>query len=152
LIDEELHRYGQSLLQCKAKKFLKTPDKVLPLLPLPVFFVIMESTRQKKVARLVQKELGNYFQRGSSSFSSGRIITVTVVRISPDLSLAKVYLSIFPSDNAGEVLQTILDNRKIIRHELGKKVRHQLRTVPELAFFVDDSLDYVDNIEELLKK
>lgn len=108
--------------------------------------------RQKKVARLLQKELGNYFQRGSSSLSQGKIITVTVVRITPDLSLAKVYLSIFPSDRSKEVLQTILDNRKIIRHELGKNIRHQLRAVPELTFFVDDTLDYVDNIEELLKK
>jgi len=112
----------------------------------------MESTRQKKVSRLVQKELGNYFQRGSYSLSPGRIITVTVVRISPDLSLAKVYLSIFPSENTEEVLQTFLDHRKTIRHELGKKIRHQLRAVPELAFFVDDTLDYVDNIENLLKK
>jgi ribosome-binding factor A len=143
---------GKAHFSAKLKNFLKPPIKYY-LCSLYLFFIIiMESTRQKKVARLVQKELGNYFQRGSSSFSQGRIITVTVVRISPDLSLAKVYLSIFPSDNAGEVLQTILDNRKIIRHELGKKVRHQLRTVPELAFFVDDTLDYVDNIEELLKK
>ncbi len=112
----------------------------------------MESTRQKKVARLVQKELGSFFQRGSSSFTPGKIITVTVVRVSADLSLAKVYLSIFPSDNAQEVLQNILDSRKIIRHELGKKVRHQLRAVPELIFFIDDTLDYVDNIEDLLKK
>lgn len=112
----------------------------------------MESTRQKKVARLVQKELGNYFQRGSASISPGKIITVTVVRISPDLSLAKVYLSIFPSDNTKEVLQTILDHRKNIRHELGKRIRYQLRIIPELAFYVDDTLDYVDNIEDLLKK
>ncbi len=100
----------------------------------------------------MQKELGNYFQRGSYSLSPGRIITVTVVRISPDLSLAKVYLSIFPSENTEEVLQTFLDHRKTIRHELGEKIRHQLRAVPELAFFVDDTLDYVDNIENLLKK
>ena len=112
----------------------------------------MESTRQKKVARLVQKELGNYFQRESSILTPGRILTVTVVRVSPDLSLAKVYLSIFPSDNIIEILQTILDNRKNIRHELGKRIRHQLRIVPELAFFIDDTLDYVDNIEDLLKK
>lgn len=143
---------GSPPFSAKLKNFLKPPIKYYLYSLYLMFIVTMESTRQKKVARLVQKELGNYFQRGSSSLSPGRIITVTVVRISPDLSLAKVYLSIFPSDNITEVLQTILDNRKIIRHELGKKIRHQLRVVPELAFFLDDTLDYVDNIEELLKK
>jgi len=143
---------GSAQFSAKLKNFLKPPIKYYLYSLYLMFIVTMESTRQKKVARLVQKELGNYFQRGSSSLSPGRIITVTVVRISPDLSLAKVYLSIFPSDNITEVLQTILDNRKIIRHELGKKIRHQLRVVPELAFFLDDTLDYVDNIEELLKK
>ena len=143
---------GSAHFSAKLKNFLKPPIKYYLYSLYLIFIVTMESTRQKKVARLVQKELGNYFQRGSSSLSPGRIITVTVVRISPDLSLAKVYLSIFPSDNITEVLQTILDNRKVIRHELGKKIRHQLRVVPELAFFVDDTLDYVDKIEELLKK
>jgi len=112
----------------------------------------MESTRQKKVARLVQKELGNYFQRESSLLSPGKIITVTVVRISPDFSLAKVYLSIFPSDNTNDVLQKITGKQKAIRHELGKNIRHQLRAIPDIAFFVDDTLDYVNNIEDLLKK
>jgi ribosome-binding factor A len=111
----------------------------------------METTRQKKVARLVQKELGQYFQRESNSLSPGKIISVTVVRMSPDLSLAKVYLSIFPSENTEEVIRVITEKRKIIRHDLGKNVRHQLRAVPEIAFFVDDTLDYVNNIEELLK-
>jgi ribosome-binding factor A len=112
----------------------------------------MESTRQKKVARLVQKELGQYFQRESMLLSPGKIISVTVVRMSPDLSLAKIYLSVFPSDNTDEVLQIITGKRKLIRHDLGKNIRHQLRAVPELAFFIDDTLDYVDNIEDLLKK
>ena len=112
----------------------------------------MESTRQKKVARLVQKELGQYFQRESMRLSPGKIITVTVVRMSPDLSLAKIYLSVFPSDNTEEVLHVITDRRKFIRHDLGKNIRHQLRMVPELAFYVDDTLDYVDNIEDLLKQ
>lgn len=143
---------GSAQFSAKLKNFLKPPIKYYLYSLYPIFIVTMESTRQKKVARLVQKELGNYFQRRSSSLLPGRFITVTVVRISPDLSLAKVYLSIFPSDNITEVLQTILDNRKIIRHELGKKIRHQLRVVPELAFFVDDTLDYVNKIEELLKK
>jgi ribosome-binding factor A len=111
----------------------------------------MESTRQKKVARLVQKELGHYFQRESNSISPGKIISVTVVRMSPDLSLAKVYLSIYPSENTEDVILGITEKRKIIRHDLGKNIRNQLRIVPELAFFVDDTLDYVENIEELLK-
>ena len=112
----------------------------------------MESTRQKKVARLIQKELGNYFQREAKNISPGKMITVTVVRISPDLAIARVYLSLFPSGNNQEILENISDMGKLIRHDLAKKVRHQLRSVPELAFFVDDTLDYVDNIEGLLKR
>jgi len=115
-------------------------------------YIIMESTRQKKVARLVQKELGQYFQRESIFLSPGKIITVTVVRMSPDLSLARIYLSVFPSDNTDEILNTISNKSKVIRHDLGKNIRHQLRAVPELAFFLDDTLDYVDNIEDLLKQ
>ena len=111
----------------------------------------MESTRQKKVARSIQKELGSYFQRQGPIIFPGKMITVTVVRISPDLSQAKIYISIFPSENNQEILKSIMEKGKIIRHELGNKLRNQLRLIPELSFFLDDTLDYVQNIENLLK-
>lgn len=112
----------------------------------------MESTRQKKVSRLVQKELAEIFIRKSSEIAHGKLISVTIVRVSPDLSFAKVFLSIFPSDNQEEVLNNIRDYVPKIRFELGQKIKTQLRIVPEIAFFIDDSLDYIDNIDKLLKK
>jgi ribosome-binding factor A len=95
--------------------------------------IVMESTRQNKVARLIQKDLGEIFQQLGKPALQGRMVTVTVVRMSPDLSVAKVY-------------------PKPIRNQLGQRVKNQLRIVPELAFFIDDSLDYVDKIDQLLKK
>ena len=111
----------------------------------------METTRQQKVARQIQKDLSDIFMHATREITQSRMITVTVVRMSPDLSLAKVYLSIFPSDDAGKIIVNLQQNIKHIRLELGKKIRHQLRIVPEIAFFVDDSLDYADHIDELLK-
>jgi len=111
----------------------------------------MESTRQRKVARLIQKELGDVFQREGQTFAQGSMITVTVVRVTPDLSHAKVFLSIFPQKNKQEVIKTISKDVKKIRYELGKRVRYQLRAIPEIFFYIDDTLDYVENIENLLK-
>ena len=111
----------------------------------------MESTRQQKVARLIQKDLSEILTHATREITQNRMITVTVVRMSPDLSLAKVYLSVFPSDNADKFLENLQHYVKHIRLELGRKVRHQLRIVPEIAFFVDDSLDYAEHIDELLK-
>ena len=110
------------------------------------------STRQQKVSRLVQKELSSIFQKECSHLCRGKMVTITVVRVSPDLSLSKVYLSVYPSDKTKETLGMLNADKKMIRMELGKKIRHQLRITPELAFFVDDSLDYLDNINSLLKK
>ncbi|MGQ1908975.1 30S ribosome-binding factor RbfA [Marinifilum sp. RC60d5] len=110
----------------------------------------MESTRQSKVSRLLQKDLGEIFQVESRNLFGGRMISVTTVRISPDLGLAKVYLSIFPSDKSEETLQLIKMSSKNIRRILGRRVGKQLRIVPELAFFIDDSLDYIENIDSLL--
>lgn len=112
----------------------------------------MEGTRLQKVERLVQKDLGEIFQHESSKFSPGKMITVTRVKVSPDLSLAKVFVSIFPSTNTEQTLNGILSQAKTIRHQLGQRVRHQLRIVPELAFFIDDSLDYIEKIDNLLKQ
>lgn len=82
----------------------------------------------------------------------GVLVSVSAVRISPDMSIARAYLSIFPSDKSTEIIKNINDNAKSIRFELGTRVRHQLRIIPELKFFVDDSLDYLERIDELLKE
>jgi ribosome-binding factor A len=111
----------------------------------------MESTRQKKVSRLIQKELADIFLKKTNEVAPGKLISITLVRVSPDLSFAKIFLSIFPSLNQKEVLDSIKDQTTKIRYELGQKVRSQLRIVPEIAFFIDDSLDYIDKIDKLLK-
>lgn len=108
--------------------------------------------RQQKVARQIQKDLGEIFQTEGLVPLHGTMVTVTVVRIVPDLSYAKVYLSIFPFAKAQEVLKEIARNAWQIRMSLGKRVRNQLRIVPELAFFLDDSMEYSENIETLLAK
>lgn len=110
----------------------------------------METTRQKKVSRLLQKELGQIIQLRSVEMGR-KLITVTTVRISPDLSVAKIYLSIFPPNEKEKTLASVKEVIPQIRHELGNKVRNQLRIVPELVFFIDDSLDYIEKIENLLK-
>ncbi|MBN1927144.1 MAG: 30S ribosome-binding factor RbfA [Prolixibacteraceae bacterium] len=110
----------------------------------------MYTLRQNKVARLIQKELAEIFQKESRSHFKGRLISVTVVRISKDLSVAKVYLSIFPSEGAGEILKIVQQLSSQIRGMLGRKVGKQLRIVPELDFFIDDSLDYIDKIDHIL--
>ena len=111
----------------------------------------METTRQQKVARQIQKDLSDIFTRSTRAITQNKMVTVTKVRMSPDLTLAKVYISVFPSDNADKFLENIQHHVKHIRLELGKMVRHQLRIVPELSFYVDDSLDYAEHIDQLLK-
>ena len=111
----------------------------------------METTRQKKISRLIQKELSEIFLLQTKSMN-GVLVSVSAVRISPDMSIARVYLSVFPSERSQEIVKNINDNMKSIRYELGTRVRHQLRIIPELKFFVDDSLDYAERIDELLKK
>ena len=111
----------------------------------------MQETRQNKIARLLQKELSMIFQEQTRSLH-GVMVSVTRVRISPDLSVCTAYLSVFPSEKSEEIVQNITKNEKQIRYELGTRIRYQLRIVPELRFFIDDSLDYIDRIDELLKK
>ena len=111
----------------------------------------METTRQNKVARLIQKDLSNIFQEETRK-TRGVLVSVSAVRVSPDLSVAKAYLSIFPSERAEELLKNINDQASQIRFKLGTLERHQLRIIPELRFFIDDSLDYIDNIDRLLKE
>ena len=111
----------------------------------------METTRQNKIARLIQKELSEIFLLQTKSMP-GVLVSVSIVRISPDMSYARVYLSVFPSERSEEIVKNINANMKSIRFGLGNRVRHQLRIIPELKFFVDDSLDYAEKIDELLKK
>lgn len=110
----------------------------------------METTRQNKISRLIQKELSEIFLLQTKAMN-GVLVSVSVVRISPDMSVARVYLSVFPSEKSDEIVKNTNDNAKSIRFELGTRVRHQLRIIPELKFFVDDSLDYIEKIDELLK-
>ena len=111
----------------------------------------MDTTSQNKISRLIQKELSEIFLLQTKAMN-GVLVSVSAVRISPDMSIARVYLSVFPSEKSQEIVKNINDNMKSIRFELGTRVRHQLRIIPELKFFVDDSLDYVERIDELLKK
>ncbi len=104
-----------------------------------------------KIDRLLQKELGDIFQKQTQAMH-GVLVSVTAVRVSPDLSVAKAYLSIFPSDKADELIKAIRANTKSIRYDLGQRVRLQLRKIPDLTFFIDDSLDYIENIDKLLKQ
>ncbi|MCQ2350518.1 MAG: 30S ribosome-binding factor RbfA [Paludibacteraceae bacterium] len=110
----------------------------------------METTRQNKIARLIQKEISEIFL-GMTRQMPGTLITTTIVRVSPDLSVAKIYLSIFPSEKCQELLDFINSKTVSIRHDLAARTRFQLRTVPTLTFYKDDSLDYIDNIDKLLK-
>ena len=110
------------------------------------------STRQLKVAKELQKDLAEIIRSKGMAMFGGAMVSVTEVRISPDLSVAKVYVSIFPSSKAEAAMQIIDDNARAIRGELGRLVAKQLRIVPELVFHLDSTLDYVEHIDELLKK
>ena len=110
----------------------------------------MQETRQNKIARLIQKELSVIFQQQTRAMH-GVMVSVTRTKISPDLSICTAYLSVFPSARGEEILININANEKTIRYELGTRVRYQLRIIPELRFFIDDSLDYIERIDELLR-
>lgn len=109
------------------------------------------SKRQEKVSKLLQRDLADIFQKEALTFN-GALITVTKVRISPDLSYAKVFLSIFiPGGQPDEIMKAITLQASNLRYSLGKRIKNQVKKIPELAFFIDDSLDYIDNIDNLLK-
>lgn len=109
------------------------------------------STRQLKVARELQRDLAEIIRSKGMAVFSGAMVTVSEVRISPDLSIAKVYVSIFPSDKGEAVMRILQENNKALRGELGRKVASQLRIVPELDFYLDTTLDYAEHIDQLLK-
>jgi len=110
----------------------------------------MPTTRQNKIARLIQKDLSEIFVLKSKDLFQGKLISVTSVRVTPDLAEAKIYVSIFPSAKAPEVVAEIEAVNKLIRHELAQKVKSQLRIIPDLKFFIDDSLDFAEKIDKLL--
>ena len=111
----------------------------------------MESTRQKKVSRQLLKDLSEILQIKGRDLIGTSLISVTVVRISPDLSIARVYISVFGTDNKEDLLKKINNQSYFIRKKLGERIRNQMRKVPELKFFLDDSVDYSRQIEDLLK-
>jgi len=112
----------------------------------------MDTTRQNKVNSLLVKDLSEIFRRDSGKYAQGRMVSVSEVRITPDLGVANVYLSVFPSNDTAAVLKEVQRATKEIRHELSQIVKLQLRKVPQLRFFIDETLDYIENIDNLLKK
>jgi len=110
----------------------------------------METNRQKKIAGVIQKDLVDVLQSAAREGMKGVIISVTKVKVTTDLSQAKVYLSVFPNDKRNELLKGIKSNTLTIKHELAQRTRNQLRRMPSLTFFIDDSLDYIENIEASL--
>jgi len=111
----------------------------------------MESTRQLKVARLVQKDLSNVFIKEGQGMYGKVLVSITVVRMSTDLSVAKIYLSIFPNEKSKEVLKALNDHKPRLRHLLGQQTKGQMRVVPELIFYFDDSAAYFEKIDGVLK-
>lgn len=117
-----------------------------------LYFCSMESNRQKKIGGILQQDLVEVLQGAATKGGmKGLIISVSKVNVTTDLSIAKVYLSIFPNKGAEELLLGIRSNTPLIRHELAQRTKHQLRRMPNLQFFIDDSLEYIDQIEKSLK-
>ncbi|HPE87302.1 MAG: 30S ribosome-binding factor RbfA [Bacteroidia bacterium] len=112
----------------------------------------MENTRQQKIARLVQKDVADIMRSNTKGLLKGAMITITKVVISRDLSSAKIYMSIFGTPQKQELIKDINAHKGEVRYHLAQRIRHQLRVVPELFFYEDDSLDYIDNIERLLNE
>ncbi len=112
----------------------------------------METTRQQKVAKQIQKDISEIFGKEMPELFRGVMVTVTAVRMSPDLGYAKVHISVFPFERSAEIMNAVEANEWKIRKALAARIRNQLKTVPELTFFLDDSLEYIDNIDNLLKQ
>lgn len=110
------------------------------------------SIRQQKIARQIQSDMAEIFQRDGKPCTLGTLVTVTAVRVSPDFGYAKIYVSVFPFERGEEVLKAIEEKNWFLRRELGRRVKNQLKVVPELQFFLDDSLEYIENIEEALNR
>lgn len=112
----------------------------------------METTpRQQKIAKQIQKDIAEIFQKEARDLLRGTLVTVTGVRVSPDFNYAKIYVSVFPFDRVPDTLAVLDKNNWLVRRELGKRIRNQLKNVPEIQFFLDDSLEYIEQIEQALK-
>ena len=112
----------------------------------------MENTRQQKIAKQIRRDIAEILQKEGVDNVRGMLVTVTEVRLSPDFRYAKVYLSVFPFDCNSEAMQALERNNWFVRRALGQRIRNQLKTVPELQFFLDDSLEYIEHIEQALKE
>lgn len=115
------------------------------------YLCTMDSTRQQKIGRQIQKDLGEIVQR-TPSVTAGALVTITRVNVTSDLSLARVNLSIFGGPDKETVLNTIKEHKSELRYQLGQRIRNQVRIIPELQFFIDDSLDVIERIDNLLKQ
>jgi ribosome-binding factor A len=115
-----------------------------------IFAASMESKRQQKFSRVLQKELAEVFQRDVSHILKGAYISITLVRVSPDLGVAKVYLSLLLAPNQQEVLQEVRVNTKAIRHALAQRIKNQVRVIPELIFYLDDSAEYAAHMDKII--
>lgn len=111
----------------------------------------MDSTRQNKFARLIQKELADIFQKEGSNFYGNSFVTVTKAKVTPDLAIARIYLSIFKDKNPDGVIKSLRSQMHFIRKKLGNKIKNQARIIPELEFYLDDSLDYAEKIDNIMK-
>ncbi len=111
-----------------------------------------ESTRQQKIARQIQRDIADIFLTECRELFKGLLITVTSVRVSPDFSYAKIYVSVFPFERNEEVIATLKRENWAIRKLLGAKIKHQLKSVPEIDFFLDDSLEYIENIDKAISR
>ncbi|KAB1157206.1 30S ribosome-binding factor RbfA [Tenacibaculum aiptasiae] len=110
-----------------------------------------ETNRQRKIAGVLQQDLVDVLQRAAQNGMKGVIISVSKVSVTADLGVAKVYLSVFPSEKRDEIIEGVKSNTPLIRHELAQRTKNQLRRMPELLFFGDDSLDYIEDIDKSLK-
>ena len=110
-----------------------------------------ETNRQRKIAGVLQQDLVDVLQRAAQDGMKGVIISVSKVTVTPDLGVAKVHLSVFPSNKRDEILEGVKSNTPLIRHEMAQRTRNQLRRMPELLFFGDDSLDYIEELDKSLK-
>jgi len=112
----------------------------------------METTRQQKVARLLQKEMADILQTEKQNFSTSGLLTITDAQVSRDFAFARIYLSIFGVSDKQAVLNALNNSKKELRFKLGQRIKHQLRIVPEILFVLDETLDYIENIDNLLKQ
>lgn len=112
----------------------------------------METTRQQKIAKQIQKDMAEILQKEAPEVIQGSLVTVTAVRVSPDFAYAKIYVSVFPFAHCGDVMNSLDKHMRQLRGLLGNRIRNQVKNVPEIQFFLDDSLEYIEQIDNALKK